>query len=62
MLIVASESSQQLTFEFETENLNIYLEFWDGHRNTAGIIHYEYLIKSMILFILVNVYYYFNKT
>ena len=47
--------------EFETENLNIYLEFWDGHRNTAGIIHYEYLIKSIFLFILVNVYYYFNK-
>ena len=47
--------------DFETENLNIYLEFWDGHRNTAGIIHYEYLIKSIFLFILVNVYYYFNK-
>ena len=35
------------------------MEFWDGHRN-IGIIHYEYLIKDFI-FILVNVYYYFNK-
>ena len=37
--------------------LKIYMELWDGHRNQHGIIHYEYLIKTLFLFVIFNTYY-----
>ena len=42
---------------FDSNLLKIYMEFWDGHRNQKGIIHYEYLIKTLLLFIVINTYY-----
>ena len=46
------------TINFNTQNLNSYMQNWDGHRNTFGIIHYEYLIKTFFLFVVVNIYYF----
>ncbi len=47
--------------DFNLENLDIYMEYWDGHRNTYGKIHYEYLIKTLILLFLINFYYLQNN-
>ena len=38
------------------ENLKIYMDLWDGHRNQLGFIHYEYLIKTFLLFFILNFY------
>ena len=46
------------TFDFNIENLNSYMRNWDGHRNMLGIIHFEYLFKTFVLFIIINVYFY----
>ena len=50
------------TVDFDTTNLQLYMENWDGHRNKAGFIHFEYLIKTLALFLLVNIYFFINKT
>ncbi len=42
---------------FDNSLLKIYMELWDGHRNQHGIIHYEYLIKTLFLFVIFNTYY-----
>lgn len=47
--------------EFENSLYKIYMEFWDGHRNVSGIIHYEYLIKTLLLFVIINTYYFLQK-
>ena len=41
---------------FNKENFKIYMDLWDGHRNQSGFIHYEYLIKTFLLFFIVNFY------
>ena len=41
---------------FNKENLKIYMDLWDGHRNQLGFIHYEYLIKTFLLFFILNFY------
>ncbi len=43
---------------FDVQNLNSYMKNWDGHRNTFGIIHFEYLIKTAFLFVIVNIYFF----
>mgnify|MGYP001157567911 FL=1 len=44
-------SVEKLTYD---QNLfNIYIEKWDGHRAITGEIHYEYLIKSLILLVII---------
>ena len=51
--------------EFDEKNFQIYMELWDGHRNQTGFIHIEYLVKTLILFTLVNLYFFVidkNKT
>ena len=50
------------TINFEIQNLTSYMRNWDGHRNTLGFIHFEYLLKTLFLFLVVNSYYiYKNK-
>ncbi len=41
---------------FNKENFKIYMNLWDGHRNQSGFIHYEYLIKTVLLFFIFNFY------
>ena len=48
------------TINFEIQNLNSYMENWDGHRNTLGFIHFEYLFKTVFLFVVVNTYYFYK--
>ena len=43
--------------DFDTQVLKTYMEFWDGHRNQSGYLHYEYLIKTFVLFIVINAYF-----
>ena len=49
------------TIDFDIKNLNSYMENWDGHRNTLGIIHFEYLFKTVFLFLIVNIFYFFKN-
>ena len=50
------------TIAYNLENIKSYMLNWDGHRNTAGIIHYEYLLKTLVLLVFANIYFYFiNK-
>ena len=49
------------TIDFDIENLNSYMKNWDGHRNTLGIIHFEYLLKTVFLFLIVNIFYFFKN-
>ena len=49
------------TIDFDIKNLNSYIENWDGHRNTLGIIHFEYLFKTVFLFLIVNIFYFFKN-
>ena len=49
------------TIDFDIENLNSYMKNWDGHRNTLGIIHFEYLLKTVFLFLKVNIFYFFKN-
>ena len=49
------------TINFETQNLSSYMKNWDGHRNTLGFIHFEYLLKTFFLFFLVNTYYFYKN-
>ena len=46
------------TIDFDIQNLNSYIENWDGHRNKLGTIHFEYLLKTLFLFLTVNIYYF----
>ncbi len=43
--------------DFDSQILKTYMEFWDGHRNQSGYLHYEYLIKTFVLFIAINAYF-----
>ena len=43
--------------DFDNQILRTYMEFWDGHRNLSGNLHYEYLIKTFVLFFSINAYY-----
>ena len=47
--------------EFDSSLYKIYMELWDGHRNLSGIVHYEYLIKTLLLFATLNTYYFLQK-
>ncbi len=38
---------------YDQNLFKIYISKWDGHRATTGEIHYEYLLKSLILLILI---------
>ena len=58
-LVFYNNSIEKLVFD--SNLLEIYLEFWDGHRSQFGIIHYEYLIKTLFLFIIINTYYFLKK-
>ncbi len=50
------------TVGYSLENIKSYMLNWDGHRNKAGIIHYEYLLKTLVLLAFANIYFYFiNK-
>ena len=48
------------TINFEIQNLSTYMKNWDGHRNTLGLIHFEYLLKTTFLFVVVNTYYFYK--
>ncbi len=48
------------TINFEIRNLISYMKNWDGHRNTLGFIHFEYLLKTAFLFVVVNTYYFYK--
>ncbi len=43
---------------YQHSNLATYLEYWDGHRSISREIHFEYLIKTFILFLSI---YFFSK-
>ena len=45
LLVFYNNSIEKLVFD--SNLLEIYLEFWDGHRSRLGILHYEYLIKTL---------------
>ena len=44
--------------EFDPQIFKFYMEYWDAHRNLSGYLHYEYLVKTLALFFLVNSYYF----
>ena len=44
--------------DFNPEIFKIYIDLWDGHRNPLGHIHYEYLLKTIFLFLVVNIYFF----
>ena len=48
------------TINFEIQNLSSYMKNWDGHRNTLGFIHFEYLLKTAFLFLVINTYYFYK--
>ena len=35
---------------------NTYINLWDGHRARTGSIHYEYIVKSILLFFTINIF------
>mgnify|MGYP004406987975 FL=1 len=43
--------------DFNPEIFKMYIDLWDGHRNPLGHIHYEYLLKTIFLFLVVNIYF-----
>ena len=43
--------------DFEPQNLELYFSLWDGHRNQSNYLHYEFLVKTLVLFFAVNAYF-----
>ncbi len=35
---------------------NIYMEKWDGHRAETSELHYEYIIKTLLFFLILNIF------
>ena len=46
------------SFSYDQNLFNTYLEKWDGHRSRTKEIHFEYIIKSLIIIIFLNCLFY----
>jgi hypothetical protein len=58
-----SSNSGDLAFEFNKKDYDNYFFYLEAHRTNYGnlkIFHYEYIVKSIILLILISLLYYFN--
>jgi len=44
---------------YDQSLFNAYINLWDGHRARNGSIHYEYIVKSTLLFLAIN--FFLNK-
>ena len=41
---------------YDHDLFNIYMEKWDGHRAITSKLHYEYIVKTLLFFLILNIF------